>query len=322
MNELQKMVSVCMITYNHEKYISQAIEGVMIQKAPFPIELIIGDDCSNDNTLQICRYYQSKYPDSIRILQRKTNIGVISNFFECLRVSTGKYIALCEGDDYWIDPYKLQKQVDFLETNQEYSLIHTNGFRNKKGKLSHWNEWYTLEGEVSGSFYYGNIVRTCSSLFRRGFLDDYLQIVGECKSQIIGDWPLFAFYSLKGKFGYLKERTCVYRYNPTSVTSTRSKDNYLKYILDVIEVKRFLRDVLFKGELDELFSETILNEDKDYAKLKNAFDTYKYAQAKNLMINKQPNQKSSNLTIYVKNRQLFYFACFIRKIRQAIDYKK
>lgn len=322
MSESKKMVSVCMITYNHEKYISQAIEGVLMQEAFFNIELIIADDCSTDKTLQICRYYQKKHPDIVRIINRKANLGVIPNFIDCLKASTGKYIALCEGDDYWIDPLKIQKQVLFLEANQEYSLIHSNGFRNRNNKLTPWNEWDILDGEVSKSFYYGNIVRTCSALFRRNFLDEYLQLISECKSNIIGDWPLFAYYSTKGDFGYLKERMCVYRYNPSSVTSTRSKDNLMKYVLDVVEVKRFLRDVLFKGKLDDVFSESILNADRDYAKLKNAFDTYRYSLAKNLITNIQLSHRFTNLAKYVNNRQLFYLACFIRKIRQTINSKQ
>lgn len=115
------IVSVLMITYNHENFIREAIEGVLMQKTDFPVELIIGEDCSTDSTRKICLEYKAKYPDKIRLLLPEFNLGVMRNFIETMQAATGKYIALCEGDDYWTDQYKLQKQVDFLEANSDYS---------------------------------------------------------------------------------------------------------------------------------------------------------------------------------------------------------
>ena len=116
------MVSVCMITFNHEKYIIQAIEGVMMQQTTFPIELIIGEDCSTDNTRKICLEYKANYPELITLRLPESNLGIMKNFTETMYAANGKYIALCEGDDYWTDQYKLQKQVDFMEFNPEYCL--------------------------------------------------------------------------------------------------------------------------------------------------------------------------------------------------------
>jgi glycosyltransferase involved in cell wall biosynthesis len=111
-----------MITYNHENYISKAIESVLMQKTLFPIELIISDDCSSDNTHNIIKEYTKKNPTIIRDNSPRKNLGIMSNFIKTLKTCSGKYIALCEGDDYWTDPYKLQKQVDFLEANSEFSF--------------------------------------------------------------------------------------------------------------------------------------------------------------------------------------------------------
>ena len=117
------MVSICMITYNHANYIRQAIEGVMMQRTSFDIELIIGDDCSTDSTRDICLRFQKTYPGKIRLNEKINNIGPIKNFIKTLGACTGKYVAICEGDDYWVDPLKLQKQVDFLESNNDYSSL-------------------------------------------------------------------------------------------------------------------------------------------------------------------------------------------------------
>ena len=115
------LVSVCMITYNHESFIAEAIEGVLMQQTNFPIELIIGEDCSTDNTRKVVREYEEKYSDTIIAHYPETNRGMSDNFITTMKSSRGRYIALCEGDDYWTDPLKLQKQIDFLETNMEYS---------------------------------------------------------------------------------------------------------------------------------------------------------------------------------------------------------
>ena len=119
------MVSVCMITYNHEAYISQAIAGVMAQKCTFAFELVIGVDACTDSTLQICEAMQSKHPDVIRVLPAEERLGMLGNLNRALLATRGKYIAFCEGDDYWTDPGKLQMQVDFMEAHPDYILTST-----------------------------------------------------------------------------------------------------------------------------------------------------------------------------------------------------
>lgn len=117
------MVTICMITYNHESYIRYAIDGVLMQKTSFQIELIIGEDCSTDNTRKIIRDYENKCNGIMFVDYHKANHGMIDNLISAIKSARGKYIALCEGDDYWTDPLKLQKQVDFLEANPEYGLV-------------------------------------------------------------------------------------------------------------------------------------------------------------------------------------------------------
>lgn len=119
------IVSVKMITYNHEPYIAQAIEGVVRQETEFPFELIIGEDCSTDGTMAIVLEYQKKYPEIIRVVTSNKNVGAKKNGYRTTKACRGKYIAFCEGDDYWTDPLKLQKQVDFLEVNHDYGLVYT-----------------------------------------------------------------------------------------------------------------------------------------------------------------------------------------------------
>ena len=122
---MQVLVTVIMITYNHEKYIEEAVNGVLMQKADFDYELIVANDQSTDQTDSVIKRILSEHPLSNRIhyIEREKNVGMVANFIDAIRQSNGRYIALCEGDDYWTDPLKLQKQVDFLEQNQEFSMV-------------------------------------------------------------------------------------------------------------------------------------------------------------------------------------------------------
>lgn len=120
------LVSICCITYNHAQFIRKCLDGFLMQQTDFPIEILIHDDCSTDGTTEIIREYEAKYPDLIFPLYEEENQyqqGKAAEIdFYNYRRARGKYIAYCEGDDYWTDPLKLQKQVDFMEANPEYSI--------------------------------------------------------------------------------------------------------------------------------------------------------------------------------------------------------
>jgi glycosyltransferase involved in cell wall biosynthesis len=119
----EPLVSVCIITYNHERYIGQCLEGVLMQETNFRFQVVIGEDCSTDNTRQVVEAYAARYPDIIIPVYQQQNVGPRRNAYEfCWPLLKGKYIAVCEGDDYWTDPFKLQKQVDFLEKNSDFVL--------------------------------------------------------------------------------------------------------------------------------------------------------------------------------------------------------
>lgn len=114
------LVSIQMLVYNHEKYIKQALDSILMQKVNFTYEIIVGEDCSKDNTRAILLEYKKRYPDKIKLILHEKNVGMNINASVIRQNCNGKYCANCEGDDYWTDPYKLQKQIDFLEKHQEY----------------------------------------------------------------------------------------------------------------------------------------------------------------------------------------------------------
>ena len=116
------LVSIVCITYNHEPYLRKALDGFLMQQTTFPIEIILAEDGSTDATRVICEEYVSRYPERIRYIVRDHNVGYNQNEFEAMQAARGKYIAFCEGDDYWTIPDKLQRQVDWLETHPDYSV--------------------------------------------------------------------------------------------------------------------------------------------------------------------------------------------------------
>ena len=220
------LVSVCMITYNHEKYISQAIEGVLMQKTKFPVELVIGEDCSTDNTRKICLEYKEKYPDKIKLLLPENNLGIIQNFTTSLQACTGKYIALCEGDDYWTDPEKLQKQVDFLEENEDFSIcFHAVKIKNEQENIIV-DDYITRDVPDVTDIYElikGNYIHTPSVVFRNN--EEIIKAYIALDILLMGDYALHILNARYGKIKKLPEAMAVYR---AGVGVWRSKDAHYR----------------------------------------------------------------------------------------------
>ncbi len=202
------MVSVIMVTYGHEKYICEAIEGVLIQFCNFDVELIIANDCSPDRTDAVVKEYLSKVkiPSNLKInyIQHEVNKGANENFIWAKEQSSGKYIAICEGDDYWTDPLKLQKQVDFLESNSEYVAC------------QHHREILYEDGsrKVEKSIEY---VFTQCLIFKNN-IDDFS--LKEITTVFNADTFLEYYLKLYGRYGHLDFVGAVYRSNSTGIYSS------------------------------------------------------------------------------------------------------
>lgn len=227
-------VSVCMIAYNHQAFIAEAIESVLSQKTDFPFELVIGDDNSKDDTGRICEEYAAKYPGKIRYFRREKNWGMMPNFIETLQSCTGQYIAICEGDDYWTDVNKLQLQTDFLDAHPEYSLCCHNHSVLTRGKLVTAGKDFTEEFRTvkTEEYLLRPFFHTTSYFFRntampRPFPEWYSHVLA-------GDHFLVLFLAMKGNIGCLNKRMSVFRNHGSSVSFTRSaldiKQNFVKHL--------------------------------------------------------------------------------------------
>lgn len=248
------LTNVCIITYNHENFISQTIEGILIQKTNFPIEIVIGEDCSTDRTKEICLEYQQKYPEIIRVLPREANLGMMPNFVDVLENCNGIYIALCEGDDYWTDPLKLQKQVDFLEANPDFSIcfhrvkvIYEDS--DKESYISNQNQKKVTTFEDMAA---GNYIHTLSCVFRNNLFEKFPDWFNESP---LGDYPLHLLNAQHGKIKFLEDVMGVYRVHQGGVWSLQ---NIRRGSLDFLKVVEMCKKH-FAPRGNEQFSKLIAN---------------------------------------------------------------
>jgi glycosyltransferase involved in cell wall biosynthesis len=225
---MKKKISCHIITYNQKDYISQCIEGVLMQKTNFSFEIIIGDDNSTDGTREILKKYARKYPDVIKLnLRQVRGIGIPGkqNFLTTLELCTGEYISLCDGDDYWTDSLKLQKQVDFLEANPDYVLcFHQVSILNTNGEIE--DDFITKVPEnyetIETLARLGNYIHTPSAVFRNVIK----KLPFEFEWSPIGDYFLYIILAQHGKLKYLEEKMAVYRYG-IGLYSSESNTNIL-----------------------------------------------------------------------------------------------
>lgn len=214
-------VSVVSITYGHEKYITQTLDGVLMQHYPGEIEFIIANDNSPDNTDEVVKIYFSRknIPTnfSIKYTKHEVNNGMMPNFVFALHQTTGEYIALCEGDDYWNDSLKLQKQVDFLESHKHYSMCFhaTKTFDEFKKKFS-FSDFLQKRDYKGGEILRTWTIPTASVLFRSKYLDQKVFARLQNPKYIFGDIILFLSLESKGKVFCLNEIMSVYRIHEAS----------------------------------------------------------------------------------------------------------
>ncbi|EGV42936.1 glycosyltransferase [Bizionia argentinensis JUB59] len=234
---MEPLLTICCTTFNHEKYIKETLDGFLAQKTSFPIEIIIHDDASTDSTAEIIKEYAEKDNRIVTILQSENqyskHIKPWPNFV--FPKARGKYIALCEGDDYWTDPLKLQKQVDFLELNADFVISWTN-YQTFNGSSFLPNKWDQKEENTTIDYY--NIFSpyctlTLTAVFKREALN--LELLKSFK--YAKDNSLYIVLLQKGKGVFMDFESAVYRVHEDGVYSLQSDffKNYSSY-LNVKEV--------------------------------------------------------------------------------------
>jgi glycosyltransferase involved in cell wall biosynthesis len=242
----EPLVSVLVVTYNHEAYIAQNIEGVLAQNCDFPIEFIIGEDKSTDRTLEICLKYQQDHPDVIRVVTWHANLGISANYLRCLGRVRGKYVAILEGDDYWTDPDKLSKQVALMEQFPETSMCGAKTRVLAEGRLV--EEIGQDKSDIAYSL--KDVLPERKSM---------LQITKHFRNTVYPDWYLQFVCALQGDVRCLPEVMSVWRHHPGGVCSDSPLilhyercESLCNEFMDIVDererelVKRTLHVIMYK----------------------------------------------------------------------------
>jgi glycosyltransferase involved in cell wall biosynthesis len=247
------LVSICLITYRHESYIRQSIEGVLMQKVNFEWEFIIAEDHSPDKTRDIVIEYQKKYPSLIRLILQEKNVGPGNNFKDLMNAPKGKYIAYIEGDDYWTDPHKLQQQVDFLEANPQYGLVCTDCvfFSEEKQKTLNLAPQFNSTQDISfEELLVRNRVISMTTVFSVAAYKKASSIldVVERSGWKMGDYPLWLKMATFTKLRYFNYKSGVYRVLMNSATHRNDKEKEMAFEKSVYSVcEFFINEANFKN---------------------------------------------------------------------------
>lgn len=260
---MDKKVSVVCVTYNQEKYIRQALDSIVQQKTNFSFQIFVGDDASTDGTAQIISEYANKYPELIIHVLREKNIGPGNNSIDLYKRVNTPYVAVCDGDDYWCDEYKLQKQVDFLDSHPDYTTVFSQSrvfFEDgRPDELLPPLETRNLLEErgylTPKEIIENNNITPVSLMWRwqlsQGFPDWY-------SDQIMGDFALNMIHAKVGKVGYIPETLVCYRRHSNGMWQAAEdyRESFLKYGYTLLNSFVKIRDY-YQGLYINEFTKTI-----------------------------------------------------------------
>lgn len=263
---IKPLVSICCVTYNHEKFIKQCLEGFVMQQTNFSFEILVHEDASTDNTAKVIKECENKYPHLFKCIYQTENQFLKENTLHTLLfpLARGKYIAMCEGDDYWTDPLKLQKQVDFLEANDDCAITYHSVNQLTDDGVFHYSNLKSSDTEATYTVVdlaLFNFIHTVSVVFRKGLIPALPEWFDKTA---IGDYPLHMLNAKHGLIKFFPEVMAVYRLHSNSVWSGKSKiyqySNIIKtidYLLIEFEEKEVIANLNFqkfkylKGIADE-----------------------------------------------------------------------
>jgi glycosyltransferase involved in cell wall biosynthesis len=335
----QVKVSVSVTAYNHEKYIAQAIDGILTQSVNFKYDVIIGEDCSTDNTRNIVLDLQKQYPDTIKLILPQENLGCGGSkiFIQTLQESQGIYIAFLDGDDYWTSRYKLQKQVDFLDNHPECVMCFHNTlvkYEDNEGRGS-WNLRPFQQKEVLTieDIFANCCIQTSTIMIRKETLSTQLNWFNNMELHHIDDWTIAVLFAHHGKIGYINEVMGVYRQQSSGFWSVNNKVQQLIAVIDRYERVNSL--------LNFQYNETIKNQIIiRYYELAAEYEKVGDYKSAGIYLEKSIAERPKLLELYLsgagltgknvwgvlKRKLWFYkhrcFYCLVRPIFEAMKYFK
>lgn len=234
------MFSVAVITYNQEKYISQTLDSILNQEHDYKYEIVVGEDCSTDNTKKIIEEYVEKYPDIIKPLYNNPNKGLINNYFNVINHCKGKYIMECAGDDYWL-PGKVKSQIEFMENNPDVGMCYGKAIASYKNKQKFERRFF---GSDRKSFEFllmnGNDIPAVTVCLRRVFVEKYIhEINPQEKDWLMEDYPMWLWFYRESKVEFFDNVTAVYRVLENSESHGTDISKIVKFQESVFNIQKF-----------------------------------------------------------------------------------
>lgn len=329
--KIKPKISVAVITFNQQDTIAQTLDSILMQKGDFDLELVIGEDCSTDNTSAICVQYAEKYPDTIKMLSGPKNLGITANYFRTLQACTGELIGDIAGDDYYCDDHALEKQMLYLQSHPEVGVLGANGYRyyvKRNEKVLGENEGVTIidakQFFFSPSYPGGVIISGGGVMFRRSLLQyiDFDEIIR--RKLPVEDYPMQAIWSQHTKFWRLEDPIVVYRvYRESSTFVPLDHPKYLSYHKGLAETRRYLNE-LFPN--DACFSEEWLLEYEFYKEFLLYLHQKDYGKAKKLIANHSPlianSPKLLKAERFTRTRIHFIIAHIIKEYKYKRELKQ
>lgn len=324
-------ISVAIITYNQQDTIAQTLDSILCQKGDFNLEVIVGEDCSEDGTRLICSDYAKHYPDVIRLLANTQNLGIMANFSRVMHACTGDFVAICAGDDYWCDEYKLQKQLDYFHRHEDIDVVSTAGYK----LLVKRNQFVAnaiapinpiFDGDIK-QFYFsknykgGVYAMPLSLLVRRDVLQyvDFDEFIR--RDFPVEDYPMQAILAQYCRWGHIPDLCVVYRvYKESATFISFEHPKYLQYHRGLANIRRYLNE-LFPDDI--CFTEEELQEYEFYKEFLSYLYKGDYLSAKQLVYNSNLKTSKLNKTRkIVANRIIFTLFRLYKIIVVKIELKQ
>lgn len=242
MATLQDLISVIVCTYNQQDTIGRTLDSILSQECHLPIEIVIGEDGSTDNTLAVCQQYQKQHPETIRILANKPNKGFVRNYFDCLRACRGKYIADCSGDDFWIDNKKLEKSSLLLDGAPDVGIVHTDWLRYDEETKQYTSPkgLKSIAALTDGKEMLVNIlmpmerpaIHLCTALYRNDWIQQAMQEYPQFfdpDTYQCEDIQIAFFLARMGKVGFLSDQTLAYSCSLGTISNPNNEEKQFQF---------------------------------------------------------------------------------------------
>lgn len=326
-------ISVAVITYNQENTIRQTLDSILMQKGDFDLELVIGEDCSQDNTYKICEEYAEKYPNIVKLLPNTHNLGIMANFARVIHACSGELIADIAGDDFYCDDHALAKQMTYMLSHPKVGVMAANGYlynirRNKK--VPGLNPVFDSNQENVRAYYFspthfeGSYLAPVGIIYRSDLLNKYIDFDEIVRRKLpVEDYPIQAILSQHTSIACLPDLLVTYRvYKESASYISYGHPRYLEYYQGLMNTRRYLNE-LFPNDA---IAEEILQERMFYKEFNYYVYNMKYSEAKQLIASAPLSIIATNSVRmakrYTRNRLLFTTYHIYKRISTYCSIKK